>query len=98
MPHFARQAQIAGVRTDNRCLRTICKDGGDFRIGPARDAKTGAVTLQSNKIMNIVCTSSPTVEGGLLPSTGSDIYGLLMLGAFLVLVGVVGLRFRKRYE
>lgn len=61
-------------------------------------AKTGAVTLQSNKIMNIVCTSSPTVEGGLLPSTGSDIYGLLMLGAFLVLVGVVGLRFRKRYE
>jgi LPXTG-motif cell wall-anchored protein len=61
-------------------------------------AKTGAVTLQSNKIMNIVCTSSPTEEGGYLPNTGSNIYGILMLGAFLVLVGVVGLRFRKRYE
>jgi LPXTG-motif cell wall-anchored protein len=61
-------------------------------------AKTGAVTLQSNKIMNIVCSSSPTEEGGMLPRTGSDLYGILMLGAFLVLVGVVGLRFRKRYE
>ena len=61
-------------------------------------AKTGAVTLQSNKIMNIVCSSSPTDEGGLLPDTGSNVYGILMLGAFLVLVGIVGLRFKKRYE
>lgn len=68
------------------------------RLYGSLHAKTGAVTLQSNKIMNIVCSSSPTDEGGMLPSTGSDLYGILMIGAFLVLVGVVGLRFRKRYE
>lgn len=93
-------------------------------------AKTGAVTLQGNKITNIACetlptnpptnppvttnppvspptttnpvtnppVTSPTEKGGLLPNTGSNIYEIPLLGTLLILIGIIGLRFRKKHE
>ena len=41
---------------------------------------------------------TPTVTGGQLPKTSSNLYELLLIGAALILVGALGYRSRKRFE
>lgn len=61
-------------------------------------AKTGTVTLDSNKISNLVCTSAPTEDGGELPDTGSNLSLLLVSSLFIVLIGAVGLLASRKNE
>src|SRR5665648_543692 len=70
-------------------------------------ARNGAVTLDTNTITNGICTTPPvaitpvavtrTVTGGQLPKTSTPLYELLLIGAALTLLGVIGWRKRKRY-
>ena len=39
-----------------------------------------------------------TVTGGVLPKTSTHLYGLLLMGSILTIVGTLGLRKRKNYE
>ena len=41
---------------------------------------------------------TPVVEGGKIPDTGTHLYGILLAGIVLTLLGAVGWRRRKRYE
>lgn len=61
-------------------------------------AKTGSVTLDANKISNLVCTSAPTEDGGELPDTASNLGLLLVSSLFLVLIGGVGLFASRKNE
>ena len=60
-------------------------------------AKTGSVTLDTNNIQNVVCTSSVSSNGA-LPNTASPLYTVMLMGAFLIIAGIIALRIRKRYE
>ena len=60
--------------------------------------KTGSVTLDSNKISNLVCTSAPTEDGGELPDTASNLSLLLVSSLFIVLIGAVGLLASRKNE
>lgn len=60
-------------------------------------AKTGSVTLDTNNIQNVVCTSAVSSNGA-LPNTASPLYTVMLMGAFMILAGVVALRIRKRHE
>jgi LPXTG-motif cell wall-anchored protein len=71
-------------------------------------ARNGAVTLDTNTITNGICTATSTVpvgkavtqtvSGGKLPKTSAHLYELLLIGAGLMLIGIIGWRSRKRYE
>ena len=56
-------------------------------------ARTGAVTLDTNTITNDVCLTA-----GLLPKTSTSLYGWLLTGIVLTLLGGLGLSIKKRYE
>lgn len=58
-------------------------------------ARNGAVTLDNNTITNGICVITPTVTGGRLPKTSSPLYEVLLIGAFLTIGGIVGLKTRK---
>ena len=55
------------------------------------DNKT--ITITNNDIPPVVVT--PTVTGGQLPKTSSNMYEILLIGVLLTLVGVVGWRSKK---
>lgn len=77
-------------------------------------ARNGAVTMDSNTITNeiggitpvdpippvVIKTPviKPTVIGGQLPKTSSNLYELLFLGVVLMMLGAIGLRYRKHFE
>jgi len=55
-------------------------------------ARTGAVTLDTNTITNDVCLTA-----GLLPKTSTSLYGWLLTGIVLTLLGGLGLSIKKLY-
>ena len=71
-------------------------------------ALTGAVTLDTNTITNGYCDTTTavtgdkvvntTVVGGQLPKTSTHLYELILIGATLTIIGMIGWMNRKRFE
>ncbi|MDD4624401.1 MAG: ice-binding family protein [Bacilli bacterium] len=60
-------------------------------------ARDGAVTLDSNTIINTVCAVTTTVNGGELPNTSTNLYNMLIIGILMVTIGLSSLVINKRY-
>jgi len=64
-------------------------------------ARNGAVNLDNNTIINELCdinvpyTSDSTNSGGELPNTSTNLYYVIITGAVLICVGVIGLKIKK---
>ncbi|MBU3161057.1 LPXTG cell wall anchor domain-containing protein [Clostridium frigoris] len=66
---------------------------GKITISPG-DNKTVIITSNDNSPRGI----TPTITGGQLPNTSSHLYEILLIGATLTILGILGLRKRKSYE
>ena len=66
---------------------------GKITISPGEN-KTVIVTSNDNSPMGI----TSTITGGQLPNTSSHLYEIVLIGASLTMLGVLGWRKRKSYE